>query len=117
MSTRQPSSPEHRPSQVNEEITQAAMSAKLTLMGRQIDHIIDNSRTTHQAVVDLSKIMLDGFAAIHKEFEEQRKSRAEEGAKTRTSNRLWSTLGTGAVVTLLRLSWDRLVDAWHALFR
>ena len=88
----------------------ASLSAKQTLHGRQIEKIIDNQKVMHDA-------MKGGFERLFREMQEDREARQKENAKTRASGRLWSTLGTGAIVTILRVRWERLVDAWHALIR
>jgi hypothetical protein len=108
---RQPSSPELNRSTLNaEEISMASISAKQTLQGRQIDKLIDNQKILHDGLTA-------GFERLFREMKEDREARQKENIKTRNSGRLWSTLGTGAIVTILRVSWERLVDAWHALIR
>lgn len=89
------SRPDHTPSP--EENTLSAISAKVTLQGREITHI---------------KTQVESLFEFVRESE---KRRAEDAIRQRAHTRLWSTFGMSFGATVVKYVWGRLEEKFGKL--
>lgn len=122
---REPSSPDmKRQTQPSpEDVTLHAISAKVTLQGQQLVHVIQtqerviqNQSVTDDNVRTLHTAMKEGFEEVFKRIDGQKANTNREAALTRANTRIWTTAGAAGAYLVMRAMWDRIVAAWHGFF-